>query len=70
MTKLQAYFYTDWSAMTGQDWFGMMLTVVVFITMVITYFWVLNPKNKETLESHRTMILDEEETNSERQDGR
>jgi len=30
---------------------------------------VLNPKNKEEIESHRTMILDEEENNSEKQDG-
>ena len=69
MTKFQEYFHTDWAAMTGQDWFGMMLTVSVFIIMVIAYFWVLNPKNKEEIESHRTMILDEEENNSEKQDG-
>ncbi|MFW5451613.1 MAG: cbb3-type cytochrome c oxidase subunit 3 [Methylophagaceae bacterium] len=70
MTKLQEYFYTDWSAMTGEDWFGMMLTVVVFIVMVIAYYWVLNPKNKESLEAHRTMILDEDKINAEKQDGR
>lgn len=70
MTKLQEYFHTDWNAMTGTDWFGLVLTVVVFILMVIVYFWVLNPKNKEDLESHRTMLLDENETKSEKNDGR
>lgn len=70
MTKLQEYFHTDWSAMTSADWFGMILTVVVFIVMVIAYYWVLNPKNKESLEAHRTMILDEDEINAEKQDGR
>ena len=70
MTKIQEYFYTNWAAMTGQDWFGMILTVFVFIIMIIAYYWVLNPKNKNSLESHRTMVLDEEENNSERQDGR
>lgn len=66
MTKLQEYFQTDWSAMTGTDWFGLVLTVVVFIIMVVVYVWVLNPKNKESIESHRTMLLDEEEIKSEK----
>ncbi|PHS25450.1 MAG: CcoQ/FixQ family Cbb3-type cytochrome c oxidase assembly chaperone [Methylophaga sp.] len=56
--------------MTGTDWFGLILTVVVFIIMVVVYVWVLNPKNKESIESHRTMLLDEDEIKSEKQDGR
>jgi cytochrome c oxidase cbb3-type subunit 4 len=70
VTKLQEYFHTDWSAMTGTDWFGLVLTVIVFILMVIVYFWVLNPKNKQEIESHRTMLLDENETKSEKKDGK
>jgi cytochrome c oxidase cbb3-type subunit 4 len=66
VTKLQEYFHTDWSAMTGNDWFGLVLTVVVFVLMVIVYYWVLNPKNKESLESHRTMLLDENDIKSEK----
>ncbi|PCJ29767.1 MAG: CcoQ/FixQ family Cbb3-type cytochrome c oxidase assembly chaperone [Gammaproteobacteria bacterium] len=66
MTKLQEYFHTDWSALTGADWFGLILTVVVFILMVVVYFWVLNPKNKESLEAHRNMLLDENEIESEK----
>jgi cytochrome c oxidase cbb3-type subunit 4 len=69
VSKLQEYFHTDWSAMTGTDWFGLMFTVVIFLLMVGLYFWVLNPKNKESLESHRTMPLEEDETNSEKKDG-
>ncbi len=69
MTKIQEYFYTDWSAMTGTDWFGFLLTVIVFIIMVVVYFWVLNPKNKDSIESHRTMLIDEDERKSEKQDG-
>ena len=69
MTKIQEYFHTDWSAMTGNDWFGMILTVIIFVLMVVVYFWVLNPKNKDSLESHRTMLMDDEE-NSEKEDGR
>jgi cytochrome c oxidase cbb3-type subunit 4 len=66
VTKLQEYFHTDWSAMTGTDWFGLILTVVVFIIMVVVYIWVLNPKNKESIESHRTMLLDENDIKSEK----
>ncbi len=70
MTKLQQYFQTDWAALTSHDWFGLVLTVVIFILMVILYVWVLNPKNKESIESHRTMLLDEDDIKSEKQDGR
>lgn len=66
VTKLEEYFHTDWGAMTGTDWFGLVLTVIVFVLMVIVYYWVLNPKNKESLESHRTMLIDEKEINSEK----
>ncbi|MDQ7072865.1 MAG: cbb3-type cytochrome c oxidase subunit 3 [Gammaproteobacteria bacterium] len=47
MTKLQEYFHTDWNAMTGTDWFGLVLTVVVFIIIAFVYIWALNPKNKD-----------------------
>jgi len=66
VTKLQEYFHTDWSAMTGTDWFGFLLTVVVFLVILVAYVWVLNPKNKESIESHRTMLLDENDTKSEK----
>ena len=66
MTKLQEYFYTDWNGMTATDWFGLVLTVVVFIVLVVAYSWVLNPKNKDEIESHRTMILDDDKMNSEK----
>ena len=61
MTKFEQYFHTDWSAMTGADWVGLLLTVFVFVLMVVVYVYVLNPKNKQNLESHRTMILDEKD---------
>jgi cytochrome c oxidase cbb3-type subunit 4 len=66
VTKLQEYFNTDWSAMTGTDWFGLVLTVVVFILMVVVYYWALNPKNKQELESHRTMLMNDDDMKSEK----
>ena len=60
MSKLKEYFYTDWEAMTASDWFGMILTVVVFLLMVALYFYVLRPKNREKLEKQRFIPMDED----------
>jgi len=70
VTKIQEYFHTDWSAMTGNDWLGLILTVIIFVLMVVVYFWALNPKNKDNLESHRTMLMDDDDKNAEKEDGR
>lgn len=53
MSSLKEYFHTDWDAMTVSDWVGLVLTVVVFLLFVGLYFYVLRPKNRERLESHR-----------------
>jgi cytochrome c oxidase cbb3-type subunit 4 len=67
----QSFFYTDWSAMTSHDWAGLIITVVTFVLMVIAYFYVFRPKNKNKLESHRFMLMDDETTtNSEKNNGR
>lgn len=52
--------------MTGTDWFGMVFTVIVFILMVGVYFWALHPKNKDELESHRDMPLNDDDINVEK----
>lgn len=69
MTKLQEHFYTDWSAMTGTDWFGLIFTIVIFVLMLVAYIWVFNPKNKDKIESNKTMPLEDDENNSEKKDG-
>ena len=61
----QGYFYTDWSAMTSHDWAGLIITVVTFVLMVFAYFYVFRPKNKDKLEEHKFMLLDDEPTNTE-----
>jgi cytochrome c oxidase cbb3-type subunit 4 len=50
--------------MTGHDWAGLLVTVVAFVVMAIAYFQVFRPGNKEKLESHRFMVLDDEIINS------
>ncbi|NQY51530.1 MAG: cbb3-type cytochrome c oxidase subunit 3 [Piscirickettsiaceae bacterium] len=56
--------------MTGTDWLGMVMTVVIFMLMVVLYSWVLHPKNKESFESHRNMPLNDDKKNVEIEDGR
>jgi cytochrome c oxidase cbb3-type subunit 4 len=70
VSKIQEYFHTDWSAMTVTDWFGLVFTVVIFVLMLVAYIWVFNPKNKDKIESNKTMPLDDDEINSEKRDGR
>ncbi|GEM_PF-296876 len=62
----QGYFHTDWSAMTSHDWAGLLITVVTFVLMVIAYFYVFRPKNKDKLEQQKYMLMDEETTNTEK----
>ncbi|MCG8429256.1 MAG: cbb3-type cytochrome c oxidase subunit 3 [Chromatiales bacterium] len=64
MSSLAEYFSTDWGAMTTNDWVGTILTVVVFLLLVIVYVYALRPKNREKLESHKHIPLDDESTES------
>jgi cytochrome c oxidase cbb3-type subunit 4 len=54
------YFHTDWSAMTLNDWAGLIITVGVFFAMIWGYVYTFHPKNKEKLESKRHIPLDDE----------
>ena len=62
MNSLRDYFSTDWGAMTATDWFGTILTVVIFLLMVGLFVYVLRPKNREKFESRKYIPLDEDET--------
>ncbi|MEH6822863.1 MAG: cbb3-type cytochrome c oxidase subunit 3 [Motiliproteus sp.] len=69
MNSLVEYFSTDWTAMTASDWFGMILTVVVFVLMVIAYVYAYRPKNKEKLEARKYLLDDGERLDSGEQHG-
>lgn len=62
----QGFFYTDWSAMTSHDWAGLIITSVTFVLMVIAYFYVFRPKNKDKLEAQKYMLMDDEPTTTEK----
>ena len=69
MTSLAEYFHTDWEAMTTNDWIGTILTVVIFILMVVAYFQVFRPKNRDRLERHKHIPFDGEQDSSGENDG-
>lgn len=43
--------------MTNNDWFGMLLTIGIFIALVVTFFYALRPKNAKELEEQRMTPL-------------
>lgn len=43
--------------MTAQDWGGMILTIVVFVALAVTFFNALRPKNAKKLEEQRMTPL-------------
>jgi len=61
VTKLLGYLGMDVSAMTTNDWLGMFFTLGAFIGMVVVYFMVFRPANKDAFESQRGMALDDED---------
>ncbi|GAB0148533.1 MULTISPECIES: CcoQ/FixQ family Cbb3-type cytochrome c oxidase assembly chaperone [unclassified Marichromatium] len=61
MNSLSDYFHTDWQAMTVNDWIGTILTVVVFVLMVVAYFLVFRPKNRDRLESMKHIPFDDDD---------
>ncbi len=69
MSSLAEYFETDWQAMTVNDWIGTIVTVVVFALMVVAYFQVFRPKNRDRLEAKKHIPFEEDSENSGERDG-
>jgi cytochrome c oxidase cbb3-type subunit 4 len=71
VSSLAEYLHTDWSAMTTNDWIGTILTVVIFLLMVVAYFQVFRPKNRDRLESKKYIPFeDDNESNGEKDGGK
>lgn len=47
--------------MTLNDWIGTIVTVGIFFLMIWAYVYTFHPKNKEKLESHRNIPIDDDE---------
>ncbi|WP_319380426.1 hypothetical protein [Thiomicrorhabdus sp.] len=57
MSRLEHYFSTDWASMTTQDWAGLIITVLVFFGMLITFAMALRPSKRKELEEEKYKIL-------------
>jgi cbb3-type cytochrome oxidase subunit 3 len=60
VSTIEHYFSTDWSAMTGQDWAGLIITVLVFLGMLITFWRTLRPSKRKELEQEKYKILNDD----------
>lgn len=58
--RIKDYFHTDWTAMSFHDWLGLGITIVVFFVMIALYVYIFHPSNKEKLEAHRQIPLDDD----------
>jgi len=47
--------------MTGHDWAGLIITVVVFLGMLITFARALRPSKRKEMEQQKYKILEEED---------
>ena len=70
MESLREHFSTDWAALTGTDWFGVIAVITLTLLMAFLYFWVFWPRNKDKLESHRDFVLKDDLTDGENNHGR
>ncbi len=71
VNSLAEYFHTDWAAMTVSDWIGTILTVVIFVLMVVVYFQVFRPKNRDRLEARKYIPFeDDNEFNGDKDGGK
>ena len=62
MSNSNSYFYTDWAAMTVNDWVGLSLTVITFFLMIWAYVYAFNPKNKADFEERRYMPFSDDDS--------
>ncbi len=69
MSSLAEHLHTDWGAMTTNDWIGTILTVVIFLAMVVAYFQVFRPKNRDKLEQMKHIPFEEDNEHNGDKDG-
>jgi cytochrome c oxidase cbb3-type subunit 4 len=69
VSSLAEHLHTDWEAMTTNDWIGLTLTVVIFLAMVVAYFQVFRPKNRDKLEQMKHIPFEDDNEHNGEKDG-
>lgn len=57
---MEEYLSTDWASMTTQDWAGLIITVLVFFGMLITFALALRPSKRKEMEEQKYKILNDD----------
>jgi len=60
VSNIETYLSTDWAAMTTQDWAGLIVTVLVFLGMLITFTLALRPSKRKEMEDQKYKILEDD----------
>lgn len=61
MSNLERYFSTDWASLTTQDWAGLIVTIIVFFGMLITFALALRPSKRKEMEEQKYKILNDDD---------
>jgi cbb3-type cytochrome oxidase subunit 3 len=61
VNNILEFFRTDWAAMTGSDWTGLVIVIILFALMAGLYFWIFKPSNKADFEQYRDFVNDDDE---------
>jgi cytochrome c oxidase cbb3-type subunit 4 len=57
VNKILNYFHTDWEKLTGFDWVGLIMVIIISMLMFAVYLWVWLPSNKSKFEKYRDFAL-------------
>lgn len=60
MSNIQQYLSTDWAAMTGQDWAGLIVTILIFLGLAVAFWWALRPSKRKELEEQKYKVLEDD----------
>lgn len=60
MSVIEEYLSTDWAFLTTQDWAGLIVTVLVFFGMLITFSLALRPSKRKEMEEQKYKILNDD----------
>jgi cbb3-type cytochrome oxidase subunit 3 len=61
VSNLERYFSTDWASLTTQDWAGLIVTIIVFFGMLITFALALRPSKRKEMEEQKYKILNDDD---------
>ena len=62
---IKGYVQTDWSALTRDDWAGLVIVTLLTLVMIGLYVWVFKPGNRNKFEQYRDFVNKDDGTSGE-----